>query len=288
MPSSRRESIESDTVLSDRSEPLTDLTVGLAAFDDDPAVLALVLDAVLAEPLEQSPLVVDMSRGHRVEAVVGTRSRIRHVRYRASAGLSDSRNRIVELTQTRYLLFVDADAVPVSGWAAAMRRAFTGDVAVVGARCLPAFPESVPPLFTSAAALDLMGMFDLGEEPLDVPRIMGTSFALDLERLPSKPPFSLAHGRRPGVLEGGEEVHLCEAVRAAGWTVRYEPRAVVTHHLRPERANWRWMLRRARVAGREARIAGRRVEPLPRRLGASDYAFLAVVAPAYFAGKLRG
>lgn len=288
MPSSRSESTESQAVLPDRADELDDLTVGLATFDDDPTLLAAVLDAVLAEPVEHAPLVVDMSRGDHVEEVMAARPAVRYVRFRESQGLSESRNRVVELAETRYLLFVDADAVPAPGWAAAMRRGFADDVAVVGARCLPVLPQAVPRLFTTAAALDLLGMFDLGEDPLSVPRIMGTSFALDLERLPAKPPFSLAHGRRPGTLEGAEEVLFCEAVRAAGWTIRYEPGAVVRHHLRLERASWRWMLRRARVAGREAQKEGRRPEPLPRRFKTLDYAFLAAIAPAYFAGRLFG
>lgn len=265
---------------------MNDVTVGLATFDDDAVLLAQVLDAVLGEPLEEAPIVVDMSRADAIEALAAPRPRIRYVRYRESAGLSDSRNRIVELTGTRYLLFVDADAVPAPGWAERMRRGFVDDVAIVGARCVPVLPPRVPALFRTAAALDLLGMFDLGDEPLTVPRIVGTSFAVDLERVPVQPPFSLAHGRRPGVLEGREEVELCEAVRRAGWTVRYEPDALVRHHLRPERASWRWMLRRARVAGREARGAGGRPEPLPRRFGPRDYAFLAAIAPAYFTGRL--
>lgn len=285
MPSSRREPIESKSVLSDFKELLGDITVGIPTCDDDPGILALALDAILAEPLEQPPIVVDMSRGEGVADVAAARPRIRYVRYRESAGVSDSRNRVVELTATRYLLFIDADAIPNAGWARAMRRGFERDVAIVGARCVPVFPRRVPRLFTSPTALDLIGMFDLGDEALRVPRIMGTSYALDLERL-SPQPFSLAWGRGPGTFEAGEEVILCEAARAAGWSVRYEPGAVVHHHLRPERASWRWMQRRARIAGREARRAGRRPEPLPRRLGVRDYAFLAAVAPAYLAGRL--
>src|SRR5580765_5342080 len=181
MPSSRNESIESAAVLADRREPLDDVTVGLPTFDDDAALVAQLLDAVLAEPVERPPIVVDMSRGDGIEEVAAARPRIRYVRYRESAGTSDSRNKVVELTDTRYLLFVDADAVPAPGWARSLRAGFVDDVAVVGARCLPVFPARVPPLFGSAAALDLLGMFDLGEEAMTVPRIMGTSFAIDRE-----------------------------------------------------------------------------------------------------------
>src|ERR1051326_7732074 len=114
MPSSRSESIESATVLHD-------VTVGLPTMDDDATLVAQLLDAILAEPIEQPPIVVDMSRGDGIEAVAAERPQVRYVRYRESAGTSDSRNKVVELTETRYLLFVDADAVPDAGWATKMR-----------------------------------------------------------------------------------------------------------------------------------------------------------------------
>src|SRR5262249_41926212 len=102
MPSSRSESIESGTVLPDRGVPLDDRTVGLPTFDDDAALVAPLLDAILDEPVARRPIVVDMSRGDGIEAVASARPRIRYVRYRESAGTSDSRNRVVELTDTRY------------------------------------------------------------------------------------------------------------------------------------------------------------------------------------------
>jgi GT2 family glycosyltransferase len=284
MPSSRREPIESKSVLSDFTELLGDITVGIPTCDDDPDILALALDAILAEPLEQPPIVVDMSRGEGVSEVVAARPRIRYVRYRESAGVSDSRNRVVELTPTRYLLFIDADAIPDAGWARVMRGGFERDVAVVGARACPCSRGRAAPFHQPDGSRPDRHVRP-GDQAQHVPRIMGTSYALDLELL-SPQPFSLAWGRGPGTFEAGEEVILCEAARAAGWSVRYEPGAVVHHHLRPERASWRWMLRRARIAGREARRAGRRPEPLPRRFGVRDYAFLAAVAPAYFAGRL--
>jgi hypothetical protein len=48
------------------------------------------------------------------------------------------------------------------------------------------------------------------------------------------------------------------------------------------------MMRRAHAAGRETRAAGR-FEPIPgRRLGLRDRMFQAVVAPAFFAGRVAG
>jgi GT2 family glycosyltransferase len=270
--------------------PIEDVTVGVPTRNDDPTIFARLLDAVAAEPLAAPALVVDMSDGDAIRKVTEARApRIRYVPYSESTGVSDSRNRILQLAETRYVLLIDADAVPEAGWARAMRGGFdrAADVAVVGARCLPVWPGRAPPLFRTAPAYDLLGMFDLGTASLDVPRIMGTSYALDRERIPD-PPFPLDLGRRPGGgLESGEEVALCEAVRDEGWSVRYEPDALVRHHLRRERASWRWMLGRARAAGREARIDLRR-EPLPRRFRLRDYVFLAAITPPYFAGRLLG
>lgn len=257
--------------------------------DDDPRVLSLALDAVVREPLEHPAVVVDMSRGDAVRDVVNARApSVRYVPYRESQGVSDSRNRLVELVETRYLLFLDADAVPRPGWALAMREAFEDDrVAVVGARCLPAWPGKAPFLFKSTPALDMLGMFDLGPEPREVPRIMGTSYAVDRERLPAGSPFSPEIGRRPGSFLAGEEVDLCLRVKAAGWQISYEPSAVVDHHVRPERATWSWMRSRMFVAGQESARWSRRLEHLPRRQTPLDLLFLGLVSPWFLAGRLK-
>ena len=269
---------------------LSDLTVAIPTRDDDPDVLALALDAIRAQAVRQPTLIVDMSRGDAVREVANARAdSVRYVPYPESSGTSDSRNRLVELADTRYLLFLDADAVPRPGWAQAMRRALDRDerTAIVGARCLPVWTGRVPRLFETGPALDMLGMLDLGPEPLEVPRMMGTSYALDLERLPV-PPFSTKLGRRPGSFLAAEEVDLCIAVRSSGWRVLYEPNAIVDHHVRSERHSWRWMLRRAFMAGRESRRIPDRLEPLPRPRTARDTVFLAAISPWYLAGRLKG
>jgi cellulose synthase/poly-beta-1,6-N-acetylglucosamine synthase-like glycosyltransferase len=269
---------------------LRDLTVAIPTCDDDPEVLALALDAVRAESLPQPALIVDMSHSNAVRHAASAHSdSVRYVSYPESSGTSDSRNRLVELADTRYLLFLDADAVPRPGWAQVMRRGLDRDerIAIVGARCLPVWPGPVPTLFDAGPTLDMLGMLDLGSEPLEVPRIMGTSYALDRERVPD-PPFPTSLGRRPRSLLAAEEVNLCLAVTSAGWRVFYEPEAIVDHYVRRERLSWRWMLRRAFVAGRESRRIPDRLEPLPRPRTARDMVVLAAIAPWYLAGRLRG
>ena len=267
------------------------MTVGMPTCDDDTDVLRRAFASVLDEPLEARPIVVDMSRSDGVKELVNSfDGAIRYEDFRQSRGVSDSRNRLIELAETRYLLMLDADAIPQAGWAGQMRKAFDepSQPAVVGGRCLPEWSGRPPRLFTTAPAFDFLGMFDLGDVPLDVPRVMGTTYAVDRERLPGDPPFPVELGRRKGRLLAYEEVAYCLGVKERGWSIRYQPQAIVRHHVRDGRASWRWMQRRAFVAGQESRLSSARLEPLPRATTWRDRAFLAAIAPMYLAGRVRG
>jgi len=273
-----------------RAQRLPDLTPAMVTCDDDPGFLAEALDATLAEGLAEPVVVVDMSRGDGVRGVCEERGAgVRYIAAPDSRGVSDSRNRAVHAIQTRYLLFLDADALPTDGWAAAMRGAFdrAEGVAIVGARCPARWTDRPPRLFRTPLAGDFLSLFELGDEPLDVPRVMGTSYAIDLERVPADP-FPLELGFGPDSRLAGEEVALCERARDDGWRIRYEPGAVVFHTIRPGRATWRSMFRRAFQAGQEARRLQGRLEALPRKPGPADRLFQALIAPAFVAGMLRG
>lgn len=272
-------------------ESLHDVTVGIPTYEDDPRILSLSLDAIEREGVGSPPVIVDMSRTDAIAELAATRPEpIRYVRFGDSTGVAASRNRIVELAQTRYVLFIDADAVPLAGWARAMAGAFTAQerVGLVGARIVPSWPRNAPPLFTCTIGLELLGMLDLGPEPCELPRVMGTSYAVDRERIPGDEPFRRDLGRRPGRLISGEEVQLSLDVRASGGVIRYEPAATVRHHVRPDRVSWRWMLRRVYSEGRELHLWDERPEAFPRPLTLRDRAFQVATTPAFLAGRLRG
>ena len=266
---------------------MQDLTCAIPTFDDDPLVLERVLEAALPQ-LERPPVVVDMSRGDGVRRVV-ERAAVEYVAYPESRGLSASRNEALRRCETRYLLFLDADAVPAAGWATAMRAGFEQErVGIVGARVVPDWQGRRPVLFGSATAGDWLSLLDLGNEPREVPRVVGTSFALDRERL-GELRFDERLGRQPGVATGQEEVAFALAAADAGWRCWYAAGARVRHQIPASRANWRWMLRRAFTAGRESRLpSAQSLEPMPRTFTARDHLFRALVAPAFLAGRARG
>jgi mycofactocin glycosyltransferase len=258
--------------------------------NDDPDVLAEVLDAVIAQSAGNPVVLVDMSTDDGVRRVCEARAgAVRYFHLPASRGVSDSRNAVVGHVDTRYVVFLDSDAVPEPGWAAAMRAAFDREpgAAVVGARVLPRWSSRPPRLFKTGVAGDFLSLFDLGDQPLEVPRIMGTSYAIDLARVPEQP-FPPELGYQIGNPLGGEEPELCARAVRDGWRVVYEPAAVVWHVIDPARATWRSMFRRVYNAGREARRLGERHAPLPRRVTAGDRLFQVAIAPAFAAGMAAG
>jgi GT2 family glycosyltransferase len=270
---------------------IDDLTVLIPTCDDEIGPLTRAFEAISQEPLSHPALIADMSRGNDIRRLAERFPAVRHLSCPESRGVSDSRNRLVAEADTRYVLFLDADAVPERGWANAMRGAFDRDsrIVVAGARCVPEWSTRPPWLFRTAPASDFLSLFDLGDEPLEIPTVMGTSYALDRTRLP-EPPFPMELGFTRDRRLAGEEVALSLAVRRAGWSVVYEPRAVVRHVIPPTRTRWMSMQRRAYQAGQEARRLKRRAEPtprLPRSMGWRDHLFLATVAPSYLVGRLR-
>src|SRR4051794_38140918 len=230
-----------------------------------------------------------MSSGSGVRDVAEAHPGVEYVAFPESTGVSASRNEGLRRAGTRYVLLLDADAVPEPGWSAALRAALQRDrVAIAGARVVPEWGGRRPALIDTATAADWLSLFDFGDESREVPRVIGTSYALDLERLgPIR--FDESIGRRPGVTVAGEEVVLALAAVEAGWRCWYAADARVRHQIPESRARWPWMLRRAYDAGRESRRpSGDGIEPLPHRFTARDRLFRALVAPAFLAGRLRG
>ena len=266
-----------------------DITVAIATFEGDRDLLRRVF-AAAAEQAQDDVLVVDMSQTDVVVDAAAETGGVDVIRFPQSSGLSQSRNEVLRRAPTRYVLFLDSDAVPEPGWLEAMRAGFEQpEVALVAARVLPAWPRRPPPLIDSATARDWISMFDLGPEPRPVPRVVGTSFALDRDRVPNDP-FNEELGRKPGSQLGHEEVQLALDAARAGWRCWYAPQAVVHHHIGRDRTTWRFMMRRAFTAGREIALwPDSGIEPLPRPpFTWRDHAFRAAVAPAFLAGRLRG
>jgi len=250
-------------------------------------VLRRVLRAALTQAA-RPVVVVDMSRTSVVADACVEVGGIDYLALPASRGVAQSRNACLGRAETRHVLLLDSDAVPEPGWADAMARGFDEPrVAIVGARVLAEWERPPSRLLRTATAADWLSMFDLGPVSQEVPRVMGTSYALDTDRT-GRAPFDESLGRAPGVALGHEEVRLALDVQRAGWRCWYAADAIVRHHLPASRVTWPTLLRRAYVAGQETRLEAESLAPLPRRMTAADHLFRAAVAPAFLLGRAVG
>src|SRR4051812_8397744 len=92
------------------------LTVAIPTFNDDPRVFTQVLDRVAEHGGGAPVVVVDMSTDDGVRAVCARRPEVRYDAFADSGGVAPSRNRCVELAETRGVAFVDSDALVEPGW----------------------------------------------------------------------------------------------------------------------------------------------------------------------------
>ncbi len=262
------------------------VVIVVCPLDDHALAVDVVSAAANQKPTEV--VVVSSSENQEFARRIAQVDAMRVVRVEQQTPLGYARNMGAEASTTRFVAFLDSDAVPRRGWLEALCAQLGGnDVAAVGGPVLPVWPASrVPVLFRrSSSAQHFLSMFDLGRQTISVSCVLPGNMAIDRKVMESLP-FDSAAGRRVGSLIGAEEIPMMIRVREAGYQVIYEPRAIVDHHTRSDRMNWVWMWRRVFAAGRESSRQSGVLEPLPRRDSITDVAFKAVVAVPYLLGKL--
>jgi glucosyl-dolichyl phosphate glucuronosyltransferase len=201
--------------------------------------------------------------------------------YEPQAGLSRARNRGLGHATGEIVAFVDDDAVPRADWATEMVAAFDGDPSIgcVGGACAAAFAgPGGRPRWLSDRLLQFAGITRFGAEARPARSSaewpFGANIAFRRAALGAEDPFPESLGRHGTTLLSGEEYALVETVRAGGWTVWLEPRAIVDHTVHEERCTsayyWRrlwWAgVSRARAADVRATTAFRLVVAAPVRL----------------------
>ena len=194
------------------------------------------LDALLAAlPVRVAVVVVDDASGDPVPvAAVATRHGARLIAHPVNRGPAAARNTGLRAVDTPYVAFVDSDVLPEPGWLGLLCRHFDDPcTAVVAPRVL-----GLPPA-PGDAWLDryeqARSSLDLGPTPAVVRR-HGTVAYL---------PSACLLGRTAALGDGfdedmrvAEDVDLVWRLGEAGWTVRYDPTAVVRHRHRTRLGPW--------------------------------------------------
>jgi glycosyltransferase involved in cell wall biosynthesis len=159
----------------------------------------------------------------------------------------------------RFVAFIDDDEEASPGWIAELarvQRECRGDV--VWGRVVPRLPEGTPPWVARG------GFFDRGSYPTGMRMTVAeTANALVSAHLLSalEGPFDPRFG-----ISGGGDSHFFRRVVDAGGSIVWAHDAVVWETVPVERANARWILRRAFRNGNGSVYVERAVSPAPRWL----------------------
>jgi GT2 family glycosyltransferase len=197
---------------------------------DRPDALARCLRA-LRECTPPPAQVVVVDQGARPVAPEGAE----HVRM-SERGVSRGRNRGARAAEHELLAFTDDDCVPAPEWVGVLERSFEDAVDGVTGRVLPLPGEGVAVSSRTSTARRTFG--GLRQTPWDI----GTGGNLALRRSAFEAVGGFDETLGPGTpARAAEDVDLLYRLANAGFTILYEPDAVVYHELKS---------RRARVGGR--------------------------------------
>jgi GT2 family glycosyltransferase len=268
------------------------VTIALTRYNEPNWLLWEALDGIAAQQSVGGEVLVldqteDPETAERIASLGSARLLFRWMPIPARS-LSYARNHAIAIARFPVVLFLDADAVAEPRWAAELAATLSQPgVAVAGGRILPEWHRR--PLLISRArvVLEQYSVLDHGPMEAVVPKIVGAGFGIHRERLGDQAYFDEDLGRRAGSLLGGEETDLCVRATRAGHEVRYNGRAIVHHHILPERIRYRWILKRIYFAGVSRALQGG--VPAPTHgVGLWDLAVLPMILPVYALGFLKG
>lgn len=167
-------------------------------------------------------------------------------------GLSLARNLGLEGSAGRWVAFLDDDAVPEPGWAAALLdrvARLPEQAAALGGRILPAWEAPLPGWWPPSlrGVLTIVEWNGFGEVGVDLPNgidIYGANMAFAAAPLREVGGFSETLGRVGDRLLSGEEVAVVESLRDRGYRAFYDGAASVRHSIQRERLRPGWLLSR--------------------------------------------
>lgn len=169
-------------------------------------------------------------------------------------GLSGARNTGIEAATGDVIAFMDDDARAHVDWLETLLRPY-GDpeVMAVGGGILPAWPDARPRWFPREFDW-VIGCSYLGqpEEGGPVRNLIGCNMSLRREIIDAVGGFRTGLGRVGDNAAGCEETEYCIRARELfpDGVIYLEPDAIVHHSITPERAAWRYFIRRCRAEGK--------------------------------------
>jgi glycosyltransferase involved in cell wall biosynthesis len=205
---------------------------------------------------EAEVIVVDNGSTDGTPAVAERWSSALPLRYEREprTGLSNARNRALEVARSEVIAFLDDDVLVEPVWLRATWDAFaeSPDVGGVAGRVRLQWPEGRPSWLPESREV-WFARLDLGDDarPLtDRECPVGANMAVRRAAAAAAGGFDPGLGYAGSRLLGNEEVDFFSRVRRAGFAVAYAPAMAVDHVVEGDRVSRRYLLRRVYSQGR--------------------------------------
>jgi len=165
-------------------------------------------------------------------------------------GVSLARNVALAACETEWLVYLDDDAVPHPTWAGALRHSLETadlDVAVIGGRILPRWPEGAETKHIGSRWMLLLSCVypDDAGDVAEGYNICGANFAVRKSLCDDIGGFPEDLGRMGLRLISGEESYLIERLKDAGFRSLYDPAFTIDHCISAHRLTVPWVRGRA-------------------------------------------
>ena len=173
-------------------------------------------------------------------------------------GIVHARNRaIAETAASEYLVFIDDDELPGTGFINAALDALSREGAeCVGGRIAVDFTTHPRPHWLEDDVLGFLGALDYGSQPLWIETAATPLWSGNIayrrtlfERLSLR--FDARYNRAGEGLGGGEDAAMFRTLLAAGTRMRYRPDMAITHRVDATKLRRRYFLRLHWLAGRK-------------------------------------
>lgn len=178
-------------------------------------------------------------------------------------GLSHGRNAALAAAMSRYVIFLDDDALAAPGWLAGYRRFLetppARDIGAAGGAVVPSY--DVPPPGWLAEGENTLDFADVASPMTGPSWLWGCNFACDRVRTLEVGGFYERLGRRGDGMGTHEETDLFRRLRVAGYSVWWLPDVPIRHHIASDRLSIGFHCYAAFAAGRSTATMRLREQP---------------------------